>query len=316
MTLATHAPGASAADELGRWPIRGIVPALVTPFHDDESLDLAALSRVLDHVLGAGVHGVFVAGSQGEFWSLSVDEHDRLIRAAVEQVDGRVPVYAGASAVCTRDAITLARQASAAGADAVTILAPHLIQPSPKEARQHIEAVAAAVDVPVVFYDHPLRTGVRLDVDFVAELAHKGVIAAVKESSGDLARALAYVTALPPECGVMMGNDALVAPALLGGCSGAVASTANVAPALHVQIYEAVRSGDFMTAIALQRRLSLLRDAFALGTFPTVVRDAMTLIGIPVGACRAPVQRLDAPAFARLRDALHHAGIAVMAEET
>jgi 4-hydroxy-tetrahydrodipicolinate synthase len=295
-------------------PIRGIVPALVTPFGDDESLDLSALPRVLDHVLDAGVHGVFVAGSQGEFWSLTLDEHDRLIRATVEHVAGRVPIYAGASAVCTRDAIQLARQASAAGADAVTILAPHLIQPSPREVKRHIEAVAAAVDVPVIFYDHPLRTGVRLGVDFVAELAHRGVIAGIKESSGDLARTLAYVDALPSASSVMVGNDALVAPALLGGCAGAVASTANVAPALHVQIYDAAVSGDFATAMSLQRRLSLLRGAFALGTFPTVVRDAMSLIGIPVGACRAPVQPLDGPARARLREALERSGVPVVVE--
>lgn len=316
MTFATAASAASATDQPGSLPVRGIVPALVTPFHDDESLDLAALPRILDHVLEAGVHGVFVAGSQGEFWSLTLDEHDRLIRSVVEQVAGRVPVYAGASAVCTRDAIGLARQASAAGADAVTILAPHLIQPSPREVRQHIEAVAAAVDVPVVFYDHPARTGVRLDVELVADLGHRGVIAGVKESSGDLARALAYVAALPSGSSVMIGNDALVAPALLGGCAGAVASTANVAPALHVQIYEAVCAGDFVTAMALQRRLSLLRGAFALGTFPTVVRDAMSLIGIPVGACRAPVQPLDEPARARLREALDQAGISGVAEAT
>jgi 4-hydroxy-tetrahydrodipicolinate synthase len=294
--------------------IGGIVPALVTPFHQDESLNLDALPRLLDHVLDAGIHGVFVAGSQGEFWSLTMDEHDRLIRAAVEHVAGRVPVYAGASAVCTRDAIALARQASAACADAVTILAPHLIQPSPREVKQHIEAVAGAVDVPLIFYDHPLRTGVRLGVNFAAELAHRGVIAGIKESSGDLARTLAYLDALPPGISVMIGNDALVAPALLGGCAGAVASTANIAPALHVQIYDAARSGDFATAMSLQRNLSVLRDAFALGTFPTVVRDAMSLIGIPVGACRAPVQPLDGPARARLRDALEHAGIPVALE--
>lgn len=294
--------------------IRGIVPALVTPFHDDESLDLDALPRVLDHVLDAGVHGVFIAGSQGEFWSLSPDEHDRLIRATVEQVAGRAPVYAGASAVSTRDAIRLARQASAAGADAITILAPYLIQPSPKEVRQHIESVAAAVDLPVTFYDHPLRTGVKLNVDFVADLAHRGVIAGIKESSGDLARTLEYVEAVPPESSVMIGNDALVAPALLGGCTGAVASTANVAPALHVEIYNAARNGDLATAMALQRKLSLLRGAFTLGTFPTVVRDAMSLIGIPVGACRAPVQPLDGPARARLRETLDRAGVPVVVD--
>lgn len=297
-----------------RAPIRGVVPALVTPFADDESLDLAGLPRLLDHVLDAGVHGVFVAGSQGEFWSLTPEEHDRLIRATVEQVAGRVPVYAGASAVCTRDAIQLARQASAGGADAVSILAPHLIQPSPGEVKQHIEAVAAAVDVPVIFYDHPLRTGVRLDVDFVAELAHREVIAGVKESSGDLARTLTYVDALSTDSSVMIGNDALVAPALLGGCAGVVASTANVAPALHVQIYDAARSGDYATALSLQRRLSLLRGAFALGTFPTVVRDAMDLIGIPIGACRAPVQPLDAPARARLRQALQQAEVPIVVD--
>jgi 4-hydroxy-tetrahydrodipicolinate synthase len=284
--------------------MRGIIPALVTPFDVDEEIDVAALERVIERVLAAGVHGVFVVGSQGEFYALESAEQRALIAAAVRAVDGRVPVYAGVTAVTTREAVARARAAEAAGADAITALPPFFVEPSPEELTQHFLALADATDLPLVLYNQPARTGVALTTDLVVRLAEHPRIVAIKDSSASLNQTAAYVDAVPEDFAVLSGNDAQIAWALLAGADGAIASTANVAPELAVGIYDAVTAGDVVRARGLQRRLARLRATFDLGTFPVVVKEAMALVGEPVGGCRAPVGPLAEDARERLRAVL------------
>lgn len=281
--------------------IEGIVPALVTPFHDDESLDLDALERVIERVVSAGVHGVFVAGSQGEFWALTTSEQREVIAAAVAAVGGRVPVYAGVTALSTREAVERAVAAQAAGADALTLLPPFFVAPSERELAEHFRVVAGAVSLPIVLYNHPAKTGRPLSVPLVAELAEDPQFVAVKDSSASINSTSAYVTGMPDGFSVLSGNDAQIAWALLAGADGAIASTANVAPELCVAIYDAVRASDIERARALQASLARLRAAFDFGTFPVVVKEALALVGEPVGPCRAPVGPLDATTRERLR---------------
>lgn len=295
--------------------VGGVIPALVTPFRQEGDLDLDALEAIVEHVVARGVHGIFVLGSQGEFYAVSPEEHAEVVGAAVAAASGRVPILAGASAVTTHDAVRLARASEARGADALILLPPFFIRVSERELRLHFETVAGATGLPVVIYNQPERTGISLSAGLVQELAHVPNIVGIKDSSGRLDQTLAYLDAAPSGFAVLIGNDSLIAAALMAGASGAIAATANVAPQLIVGIWDAVRAGECDRANELQRGLARLRRAFGLGTFPAVVKEALAMIGQPVGPCRRPVLPLERAARAELREVLTELGLVTVAGE-
>jgi 4-hydroxy-tetrahydrodipicolinate synthase len=170
---------------------------LVTPFNDAEELDLGALGRIVEKTIAAGVHGLFAVGSQGEFWALSATEQRAVIDATVKAAAGRVPVYAGVSAITTRAVLELARAAEDAGADALTVLPPFFIAPSEAELERHFTTIADAVGVPIVLYNQPGRTSVSLGTALVTRLAEHPRIAAVKDSSGNINQTTASGTRAP-----------------------------------------------------------------------------------------------------------------------
>jgi 4-hydroxy-tetrahydrodipicolinate synthase len=288
--------------------IGGIIPALVTPFSEEEELDLEALERIVEYVIAAGVHGIFVLGSQGEFYAVSPEEHAEIVGAAVAGASGRVPIFAGASAVTTQDAVRLARASEARGADAVILLPPFFVRVSEQELRHHFETVAGSIDLPVVIYNQPERTAVSLSTTLVRVLARVPNIVGIKDSSGRLDQTLAYLDEASGDFVVLMGNDGLIASALIAGVSGAIAATANVVPQLTVEIWDAVQAGELERANDLQRRLARLRRAFGLGTFPVVGKEALAMIGQPAGPGRRPVLPLDLAAREELREVLAELG--------
>lgn len=274
-------------------PLKGILPALVTPFSGDGRLDLQSTRRLVRYVLDAGVHGVFVAGSQGEFYALDDDERMRLAEAVVDEVAGRVPVCVGTGAITTEQTIRCTRRVAETGADAVSIITPFYIKPSASELVDHFRAIAESTDLPVLLYNNPARTGVCISPEVVRRLSPVDGIVGMKDSSGDLTLLSEYLTAGRPGFSVLVGRDSLIHAALIAGAHGAVASTANVAPGLVVEIYEAAIAGDHSRARAAQLRLNPLRKAFELGTFPVVIKEALNLLGMDVGTARAPVSALD-----------------------
>jgi 4-hydroxy-tetrahydrodipicolinate synthase len=284
--------------------LHGIIPAMVTPFTVDEELDLKALERVIERVLIAGVHGVFVLGSQGEFYALSAEEQYRVAATTVAAVRGRVPVYVGASAVTTREARHLAIQAQRAGADAVVLLPPFFVTPSQEELKRHFTAIASITDLPLVLYNQPQRTGNLLTTRLVSQLAQVDTIVGIKDSGANLNQTLEYLAAVPSDFAVAIGNDAQIFYGLIAGARGAVASTANAVPELSVEIYNAVQSGDLERGRRAQQALGTVRSAFELGTFPVVIKEALALLGEPVGPCRAPVGSLTPEARHALQRAL------------
>lgn len=273
--------------------IKGIVVPVVTPFTPDEDIDEGALRTVVNYLVAHRVHGLFPCGSQGEFFALDGNEKRRVIDIVLEENNGRAFVMPNTGAVTTRESIELSRYAERAGADAISVITPYFIKPSGEELRKHYLRIAEAVSIPVLAYNNPDRTGVHLPVEVVAAIARQAPnFIGVKDSSGDLTNTLGYIEQCPSTFRTFMGRDTLIYAGLACGCVGAVAATANVVPDLVVGIYEAFVAGDFALALALQRKLSPLRRAFALGSFPVVVKDAMTLMGLPVGPARAPVSSL------------------------
>lgn len=284
----------------------GIIPALVTPFHTDEELNEEALAALVVNLVSEGVHGVFVLGSQGEYYALTTEEKRRVIEVAVAAANGAVPVYAGTGANTTRDAVALTQMAEEAGASAVSVITPAFITPSQNELYEHYRAVATATRLPVLIYSNPGRTGVQVSVELARRLAHTSNIIGIKESSGDLSVTAEFINNTPATFHVCAGRDTLIFATLLYGGAGAVAASGNVAARHLVRLYQAHLDGDMETARATQAGITPLRAAFALGTFPSVIKEALNMIGRDVGPCRRPIGPLSREAREQLRAVLEN----------
>jgi 4-hydroxy-tetrahydrodipicolinate synthase len=290
--------------------IHGIIPPIVTPMQANEDLDLPRLRWFLDRQLAAGVHGVFVLGTNSEFYALDEREKQEVIATAVAHVNKRVPVYAGTGAETTREAVRLTRMAEKEGADGVSVITPYFVSPTQQEIFDHFRRIAECTSLPVVLYNNPGTCGgVKIDVDTVARLAQVPNILGVKDSSGDLQNTQEYIKAVPERFSVMMGRDTLIFPALVMGARGAVPATGNIAPALLVEIYEKFKKGDLAGAKAAQLRLNPLRLALGLCTPPGGVKAALEILGMSLGPCRSPVSGLGPEKKGKMRAALEAAGL-------
>src|ERR1700724_2465248 len=239
--------------------IQGIIPPVATPMQANEDLDLPRLKWFIDRLLTAGVHGIFVLGTNSEFYALDEREKQQVIATAVEHVRGRVPVYAGTGAESTREVIRLTRMAEREGVQGVSIITPYFVLPNQQEIYDHYRRIAEQTSLPVILYNNPSTCGgLKIDVDTVARLAEIPNILGIKDSSGDLQNTNEYLRVVPDRFSVLQGRDTLIYQALIFGARGAVPATANVAPRLLVEIYEAFQRGDQAAAKAAQLRLNPL----------------------------------------------------------
>jgi 4-hydroxy-tetrahydrodipicolinate synthase len=283
---------------------RGIIPAMVTPVTLDGKINVEALRKLTDYLIKGGVHGLFPVGSQGEFYALTFEEKKRVIEVVVKETKGRVPVYAGTGAVTTREAIALTMMAEEAGVSAVSILTPFFIRPNEEELFEHYSAIAKATRLPVLLYNNPQRTGVNISAEFVARASRVENIVGIKDSSGDLTLTSEYIRRTNERFSVLAGRDTLIYGTLCYGGKGAIAATANVAPKVVVEIYEAFQAGDWKRSLKAQFRLAPLRLAFDLGTFPVVIKEALNLLGIDAGVGMPPVGGISPKAKAELKEIL------------
>ncbi|HEV3146663.1 MAG TPA: 4-hydroxy-tetrahydrodipicolinate synthase [Gemmataceae bacterium] len=274
--------------------LRGIIPPVVTPMKSNEDVDLPRLRGLIDHLIGKGIHGIFVLGTTSEFYALDPGEKQEVIATAVAHVNRRVPVIAGTGAETTREAIATTKIAEKERVDAVSIITPYYILATQAEMIDHFRRIAENTTLPVLLYNNPATCGgVKLDVDSVARLAEIPNVVGIKDSSGDLQSLIEMIRATPKEkFAVFQGRDTLIAPALQYGATGAVPGTANIVPDLCVAIYDAVQRGDFAAAQTIQSRLSPLRIGLAIGTAPGAIKAAMNLLGMNVGPSRSPIAPL------------------------
>ena len=291
--------------------LQGIVPALVTPFQDDERIDYNAWQAIVDTLIGAGVDGLCVGGSTGEFCSLDLDERLVAMRFCRQAVGQRVPLYANVGAITTRDTVKLAREAETMGVDVAVVVTPYYLKPSPQELAEHYIEVCQAVRLPVVAYNYPQHGGVELTPGTVAQVAAKCEnLAGVKDSSGRLELALAFRNCAPGrELAVFVGPERLILPALEQGCAGTVTGGANIAPELFAALYKAFREGHREEAARLQALAGQLEQINELHTFPSVIKEAMKMLGLPAGVCRRPVGPMPADAREKLSTFLSTAGL-------
>ena len=269
---------------------KGIIPAMVTPFDQNEELNLGALRQLVNYLIAGGIHGLFPVGSQGEYYALSFEEKKKVLETVVDETAGRVPVYAGTGTNTTAEVIKLNRMVEAMGGiAAVSIITPCFITPTQDELYEHYRAIAAATKVPILLYNNPPRTGVRLSDDLVARLSKIDNIIGVKDSSGDLTVTGEYIRRTDKDFTVLAGRDTLIFASLMMGGAGAIAACGNAAPRVVADIYDFFAAGDLDRARQAQAKLAPLRLAFELGSFPVVIKEALTLIGIPAGPARAPI---------------------------
>ena len=290
--------------------INGIIPPVATPMQANEDLDLPRLKWFLDHLINSGVHGVFVLGTNSEFYALDDREKQEVIATAVEHVRGRVPVYAGTGAETTREAVRLTKMAEKEGVQGVSVITPYFVIPNQQEIFDHYRRIAEVTKLPVVLYNNPATCGgVKIDVDTVARLAEIPNILGVKDSSGDLQNTIEYMRVVPERFSVMMGRDTLIFSAMVLGAKGAVPATGNIAPKLLVEIYESFMRGDHAASLAAQRKLHHVRMALTLGTAPGGVKAALQVLGLSIGPSRSPVAALPPDKVQKMKTALQAAGL-------
>jgi len=287
----------------------GIMAPMVTPFTEDEELDEGALRRHTNFLIEAGVHMLFPVCTTGEAWALTREERARVCEIVVEEARGRVPVLAGTGALTTRTTIDLTRDAQDRGVDGVIVITPYyLTAPTEEEFYRHYVAVATATSLPVFPYNHPIQSGVSMSPDLVARLAEVGNIVGMKDGR-DLALTIEFIRRTPPSFVVWQGPDNLTFPGLVVGCAGAIPAVANLAPVLCVELYQAFRSGDWQRAMGAQEKVSLLRNALLLGTFPAALKEAMRMVGMPVGPARRPAGALSTESKHKLQQVLETVGV-------
>lgn len=268
---------------------QGIIPALITPFTPEQELDEAGLRLLVGRLIDAGVHGVFCLGTNGEFYSLAFDEKVKIAEIVVDEADGRVPVYVGAGAIGTEETKRLASSLERAGVDALTVIAPYFLSFTQKELVDHFRRVADATSLPILLYNIPSNTGNALQPETVGALSRVPNIVGIKDSSGSYDAILRFLESADEDFAVLAGTDSLILATLMAGGKGAVAATANLLPRVVVDIYELWKQANYAEAEMAQRQLRALRSAFKLGTLPSVLKEAMSMAGLPAGPARWPV---------------------------
>ena len=282
--------------------MQGIVPAVITPFRENETVDYGAWQELLEWLIASGVHGLFVIGGQGEFFTLSEEERTVAARFCVQTVARRLPVFANVGAVTTAETVRLAQQAEQDGVDYIVVISPYYLKPSPEELYEHYAEACRAVRIPVLAYNIPERTGVELTPSILGRVAQACEnFVGLKDSGGRLE--------LIPEwkragLSVFIGRDHMILDGLRMGCVGAVTACANLVPRLFVDLYNAYRAGKLEQAARLQALAEPLRQAFSLATFPSVVKEAMNMVGMKAGRCRRPVGPMPVDAKAKLAEVL------------
>ena len=290
-------------------PIVGSIVALVTPMHEDGSIDYGALRRLVDWHVAEGTDCIGVVGTTGESPTVSVEEHCEIIRVAVEHARGRVPIMAGTGGNSTAEAIELSRYALEVGADCTLSVVPYYNKPSQEGIYRHFKAIAEAVDIPMVLYNVPSRTVADLQVETALRLAQVPGIAGVKEATGEIDRASWLIKQAPKGFSVYSGDDGTAVALMLLGGHGNVSVTANVAPRAMHDLCIAAMAGDAKRAAALHLKLLPLHTHLFVEPSPAPTKWAMAKLGLGGAALRLPITPLTPAGQAVVEQALRDAGL-------
>jgi len=289
--------------------IKGSLVAIVTPMHEDGSLDLDAYRRLIDWHVASGTAAIVAVGTTGESPTVDVAEHARLIGAAVEYAAGRIPVVAGTGGNSTREAVELTEAARKLGATASLQVVPYYNKPTQEGMYRHFKEVAESVGLPVILYNVPGRTVADLANDTVLRLARVPGIIGLKDATGDIARGSDLLAQLPEGFAVYSGNDDSALALMAMGGHGVISVTANVAPAPMARMCAAALAGDWKGALALHRKLLPLHMKLFVEANPIPVKWALERMGQIGAGIRLPLTPLSQPMRAVVEEALRASGV-------
>ena len=281
----------------------GSYTALITPFKDG-AVDKDAFVKLVEWQIAQGTHGLVPVGTTGESPTLSHEEHDMVIELCVKTVAGRVPVIAGAGSNSTQEAVRLAKNAEAVGANGVLIVSPYYNKPTQAGLLAHFSAVAEAVSVPVIVYDIPGRSIVAVNADTMAELAKMPNIAGVKDATGDAARPTRLLNHIGDDFAQLSGEDATALPYLAAGGHGCISVVSNIAPALCAEMHDAFAKGDIARAQEINRQIMPLHDGMFCEASPGPVKYAASLLGLCEPDTRLPLVEISDASKAIVEQAL------------
>jgi 4-hydroxy-tetrahydrodipicolinate synthase len=289
--------------------LKGSLVAIVTPMHQDGSLDIEALKKLIDFHIAQGTDGIVVVGTTGESPTVSIDEHCLLIKTTVEHVANRIPVIAGTGANSTQEAIELTSHAKSLGVDACLLVAPYYNKPTQEGLYQHFAAVAKAVDIPQILYNVPGRTGCDIHNDTVLRLAEIPNIVGIKDATGGIERGTDLLLRAPSDFAVYSGDDATSLSLLLLGGHGVVSVTANVAPKLMHELCEKAMVGDVAAARKINAELFALHQKLFVEANPIPVKWVLQQMGMIQSGIRLPLVNMSSQYHEVLRKAMKQAGI-------
>lgn len=283
---------------------KGLITPVVTALTEDEKFNPGVYAEFIDHLITAGVDGIFPLGTNGEFYAFSMEEKLEIIRTAVRAVNGRVPVYAGTGCVTTKETIEFSKKAADLGVSCLSVITPYFVAASQDEIYEHFSAVAEAVDLPILLYNIPARAGNSIAPTTVKRLlAHKNIIG-IKDSSGNFDNTLKYIENTEKDVQVLAGSDSLILWTLMAGGTGAISGCSNVFPELMVSIYDLWARGDIRAANEAQKKIRAFRNVMQMGNPNSVVKRAVNMRGMKVGPARQPSNCTDPKILKALEDVL------------
>jgi 4-hydroxy-tetrahydrodipicolinate synthase len=288
---------------------KGSLVAIVTPMFEDGGLDIPSLNALIDFHIAQGTDGIVIVGTTGESPTVDFDEHCLLIKTAVSQVNGRVPVIAGTGANSTKEAIALTQKAKALGVDACLLVAPYYNKPTQEGIYQHFKAIADAVDIPQILYNVPGRTGCDITNDTTIRLAAHPNIVGIKDATGGIERGTDLILRAPKDFAVLSGDDATAMSLMLLGGSGVITVTGNVAPKLMHEMYVAATTGDAIAAREINAKLFQLHQKLFIEANPMPVKWVLVQMGLIKAGIRLPMVDLSPQYHDVLRNACKPANI-------
>ena len=290
-------------------PFTGCGTALVTPFRADQSLDEAAIRRLVRRQIDAGINFLVPCGTTGESPTLTRAEHLRVVQIAIEEAKGHVPVLGGAGGYNTREVIELARELELMGVDGILSVTPYYNKPTQEGLYQHYKSIAAAIRIPIIIYSVQGRTGVNVEPSTLARLAAIPNIVGVKEASGNIAQMASVIHQVPPDFIVLSGDDAITLPLIALGGRGIISVASNEIPAEMAQLAQLCLAGNFAAAREVQRRYLPLMEVNFIESNPIPVKAAMALMGLLEPVYRLPMVPPKEEHLARIERVLESLGL-------
>lgn len=269
--------------------VKGSIVALVTPFNENGTINFEKLGELIEYHISHKTDAILVLGTTGETPTLTHEEDDSVVKYAIEKANGQIPIYVGAGSNCTETQLTYCKKYQQMGADALLIITPYYNKGNPEGIYQHFKHVADNIDIPVILYNVPGRTGCSIPYDVVEKLSKHPKVAAIKEASGNISYYNKVAKLVSDDFQMYSGNDDMVVPALSMGASGVISVAANIIPEEMHNMVESYLNGDVETSRNLQLKYLDLINALFIETNPIPIKEAMNQLGMNVGGYHLPL---------------------------